>query len=258
MERRFEGKTGIVTGGAKGIGRATVLRFIAEGGRVAVLDKEGGDSDFAESLRGDVGEGANRLLYISTDVTDEGAVAAAVSNAEAELGPADILVNDVGLGANPRPIEDIPRSEWDDFMAINVTSAFLVTKSVLPGMRARDYGRIVNLSSNAGRSASPISNVHYSTSKAAIMGFTRKLAFEEGANGIAVNAVAPGVVYTDRVRLRYEALDPAEQERRMAEIPLRRPAQPEEIAAAILFLASDDASYMTGVIMDVNGGRLMA
>lgn len=134
MERRFEGKTGIVKGGAKGISRATVLRFIAEGGRVAVFDKEGGDSDFAESLRGDVGEGANR---ISTDVTDEGAVTVAVSNAEAEFGPADVLVNDVGLGANPRPIEDIPRSEWDKFMAINVTSAFLVTKSVLPGMRAR-------------------------------------------------------------------------------------------------------------------------
>ena len=191
-------------------------------------------------------------------VTDEEAVAAAVLNAEGELGPADVLVNDVGLGANPQPIEDIPRSEWDAIMAINVTSAFLVTKSVLPGMRSRGYGRIVNLSSNAGRSASPISNVHYSTSKAAIMGFTRKLAFEEGVNGIAVNAVAPGVVYTDRVRLRYEALDPTEQKRRMSEIPLRRPAQPEEIAAAILFLASDDASYMTGVVMDVNGGRLMA
>ena len=90
------------------------------------------------------------------------------------------------------------------------------------------------------------------------MGFTRKLAFEEGVNGITVNAVAPGVVYTDRVKLRYEELDMAEQERRMLEIPLRRPAQPEEIAAAILFLASGDASYMTGVVMDVNGGRLMA
>ncbi len=143
-------------------------------------------------------------------------------------------------------------------MAVNVTSAFLVTRAVLPGMRARGYGRIVNLSSNAGRSASAISNVHYSTSKAAIMGFTRKLAFEEGPNGIAVNAVAPGIVYTDRVRVRYEALEAEERERRMAEVALRRPAQPEEIAAAILFLASDDASYMTGVVMDVNGGRLMA
>lgn len=258
MERRFDGKSGIITGGAKGIGRATALRFVAEGGRVAILDKEVAESDFAESLRRDVGDGANRLLYLATDVTDEHAVAEAVSRAEREIGPADILVNDVGLGANPRPIEDISRDEWDEFMAINVTSAFLVTRSVLPGMRSRKYGRIVNLSSNAGRSASPISNVHYSTSKAAIMGLTRKLAFEEGVNGIAVNAVAPGVVFTDRVRLRYEALDAAERERRMADIPLGRPAQPEEIAAAILFLASDDASYMTGVVMDVNGGRLMA
>jgi len=258
MERRFEGKSGIITGGAKGIGRATAIRFVAEGGRLAVIDKESEDSEFAESLRVEVADGANRLLYLSADVTDEDAVANAVSRGEAEIGPADVLVNDVGFGANPRPLEDIPRAEWDSFMAVNVTSAFLVTRAVLPGMRARGYGRIVNLSSNAGRSASAISNVHYSTSKAAIMGFTRKLAFEEGPNGIAVNAVAPGIVYTDRVRVRYEALEAEERERRMAEVALRRPAQPEEIAAAILFLASDDASYMTGVVMDVNGGRLMA
>ena len=252
MERRFEGKSGIITGGAKGIGRATAIRFVAEGGRLAVIDKESEESEFAESLRVEVADGANRLLYLSADVTDEYAIA------NAEIGPADVLVNDVGFGANPRPLEDIPRAEWDSFMAVNVTSAFLVTRAVLPGMRARGYGRIVNLSSNAGRSASAISNVHYSTSKAAIMGFTRKLAFEEGPNGIAVNAVAPGIVYTDRVRVRYEALEAEERERRMAEVALRRPAQPEEIAAAILFLASDDASYMTGVVMDVNGGRLMA
>jgi NAD(P)-dependent dehydrogenase (short-subunit alcohol dehydrogenase family) len=98
---------------------------------------KGGDGDFAESLRGDAGEGANRLLYILTDGTDEGAVTVAVSNAEAKFGPADVLVNDVGLGANPRLIEDIPRSEWDEFMVINVTSAFLVTKSVVPGMCSR-------------------------------------------------------------------------------------------------------------------------
>lgn len=258
MERRFEGKTGIVTGGAKGIGRATAIRFLAEGGHLAVIDREAEDSEFAASLRAEVGEAANRLVYIPADVTDEDAVALAVEAATGAFGPADILVNDVGFGANPQPIEDLTREEWDRFMAINVTSAFLVTRAVLPAMRARGAGRIVNLSSAAGRSASAISNIHYSTSKAAIMGFTRKLAYEEGPNGIAVNAVAPGVVYTDRVRLRYEALEPEDLKRRMAEIPLRRPARPSEIAAVILFLASEDASYITGAVVDVNGGRLMA
>lgn len=258
MERRFEGKTGIITGGAKGIGRATAIRFLAEGGHLAVIDREAEDSEFAVSLKAEVGEAANRLVYVAADVTDEAAVALAVETAAKEFGPADVLVNDVGFGANPRPIEDLTREEWDRFMAVNVTSAFLVTRAVLPAMRERGGGRIVNLSSNAGRSASAISNLHYSTSKAAIMGFTRKLAYEEGPNGIAVNAVAPGVVYTDRVRLRYEALDPEDLRRRMNEIPLRRPARPSEIAAVILFLASEDASYITGAVVDVNGGRLMA
>ncbi len=258
MERRFEGKTGIITGGAKGIGRASSVRFLAEGGRLAVLDKEGEDSEFAASLRAEVGEGDNRLLYISADVTNEDDVAAAAARAENEFGPADILVNDVGFGANPRPIEETSLEEWESFMAVNVTSAFLVTRAVLPGMRARGAGRIVNLSSLAGRGVSSISNLHYSTTKAAIMGFTRKLAYEEGPNGITVNAVAPGVVYTDRVKARYDALAPEDLARRLDEIPLRRAAAPEEIAAAILFLASEDASYITGSIMDVNGGRLMA
>ena len=258
MAQELAGKVAIITGGAKGIGRATASRFLAEGGHLAVIDKEAEDSEFALTLRAEVGDDANRLVYIAADVTDEAAVNLAVETATKEFGPADILVNDVGLGANPRPIEELSREEWDRFMAINVTSAFLVTRAVLPAMRERGGGRIVNLSSNAGRSASAISNIHYSTSKAAIMGFTRKLAYEEGPNGIAVNAVAPGVVYTDRVRLRYEALEPDDLKRRLAEIPLRRPARPAEIAAVILFLASEDASYITGTVIDVNGGRLMA
>lgn len=255
--RRFEGRTAILTGGAKGIGRATALRFLAEGGRLAVIDMEPEGGDFAVALRRDAGDGGNRLLYVTGDATDETQVRAAVDTAEAGLGPADILINNVGFGANPRPIEDLGRDEWDRFLAINLTSAFLMTRAVLPGMRARRYGRIVNLASIAGRGISEISNLHYSTAKAAVIGFTRKLAFEEAANGIAVNAVAPGTVFTDRVRNRYEALDPADQAARMAAIPLGRAARPEEIAAAILFLASDDASYITGTTLDVNGGRLM-
>lgn len=256
--RRFEDKTAILTGGAKGIGRAAALRYLGEGGRLAVIDQEPADSAFVEALRRDAGQDAQRLVYIQADATDEAQVTRAVGDAEAALGPADILVNNVGFGANPKPIEELALEEWNRFIGINLTSAFLVTRAVLPGMRARAYGRIVNLASVAGRSISEISNIHYSTAKAAILGFTRKLAFEEAGNGITLNAVAPGTVFTDRVRTRYEALPDLELRRRLDEIPMKRAARPEEIAAAILFLASDDASYMTGACLDVNGGRFMS
>jgi len=256
--RRFDGRTGILTGGAKGIGRAASLRFLAEGGRLAVIDKEPSAGDFAEALRRDAAGNANRLCYIEAEATDEAAVAAAVETAANEVGPPDILVNNVGFGANPRPIEDIGLEEWRTFVDINLTSAFLMTRAVLPGMRTRGQGRIVNLASVAGRSISEMSALHYSTAKAAILGFTRKLAFEEGPNGITVNAVAPGTVFTERVETRFRGLPEAEQAQRMEEIPLRRAARPEEIAAAILFLASDDASYVTGAALDVNGGRFMS
>ena len=254
---RFEGKSAILTGGAKGIGRETALRLLREGGRLAVLDREAPQSDHAVSLRDGAGAAAQRLVYLQADVTAEGEVEEAVRAAQAELGPADILVNNVGFGANPTPIETLTLDEWNRFMGINLNSAFLLTRAVLPGMRERGYGRVVNLASIAGRSISEISNLHYSTAKAAILGFTRKLAFEEARNGIAVNAVAPGTVFTDRVRARYEALSAAEQNRRLDEIPMGRAAQPDEIAAGILFLASDDASYITGSCLDINGGRLM-
>jgi 3-oxoacyl-[acyl-carrier protein] reductase len=258
MSRRFEGKSGILTGGAKGIGKAAALRFLAEGGQLAVIDKEAADSEFATELRTEAGEAANRLCYIQAEVTNEAAVADAVKAAEKQVGAPDILVNNVGFGANPRPIEELPLEEWNEFLNINLTSAFLMTRAVVPGMRSRNYGRIVNLASIAGRSVSEISNLHYSTAKAAVLGFTRKLAFEEGANGITINAVCPGTVFTVRVETRYKALSEAEQTLRMEEIPMKRAARPDEIAAAILFLASDDASYITGAALDVNGGRFMS
>jgi NAD(P)-dependent dehydrogenase (short-subunit alcohol dehydrogenase family) len=189
--RRFEDKIAILTGGAKGIGRAVALRYLGEGGRLAVIDQEPADSGFVQALRRDAGQDAQRLAYIQADATDEAQVARAVGEAEAALGPADILVNNVGFGANPKPIEDLSLEEWNRFLSINLTSAFLLTRAVLPGMRARGYGRVVNLASVAGRSISEISNVHYSTAKAAILGFTRKLASERRRAGHRVHRPGP-------------------------------------------------------------------
>ncbi|HEX6144271.1 MAG TPA: SDR family NAD(P)-dependent oxidoreductase, partial [Geminicoccaceae bacterium] len=251
------GKVGIITGGARGIGRATALRFLREGGRAVVLDLEDADGPVVADLREAAGDDATRLLYIAGDATDEGEVKRMVAAARAAAGPAQVLINNLGFGDRVVPLDQTTLATWNRFMTLNTTTTFLVTREVLPEMRAQKDGRIVNLSSITGRSISEVANVPYSASKAAVLGFTRKLAYEEGPNGIRVNAVAPGTVFTDRVRARYDDLGDAERDRLISAYPLRRVARPEEIAAAILFLASDDASYVTGAVLDVNGGRFM-
>ena len=254
---RFKNKTAIVTGGAKGIGRATALRLLSEGGCVVVVDLEEEDSPWTASLRNEAGTGAGRLTYFAADGTDEADVADVVRRVNDTAGPVAILVNNLGFGSNVIPLDEISVETWNRFMNLNLTSAFLMSRAVLPQMRAQGDGRIVNLSSITGRSISEVANIAYSASKAALLGFTRKLAYEEGPHGIRVNAVAPGTVFTERVKARYDSLGEAECKRMLESYPLRRAARPEEIAAAIAFLASDDASYVTGAVLDVNGGRFM-
>jgi NAD(P)-dependent dehydrogenase (short-subunit alcohol dehydrogenase family) len=256
MDRRFAHRTGIVTGGAKGIGRATVLRLLREGGRAVVFDLEPAEGPLVASLREEAANHAARLVYVSGDATDEDDVERMVGAAHAE-GPVQVLINNLGFGDHVVPLDETTLTAWNRFMTLNMTSAFLVTRALLPQMRAQNDGRIVNLSSITGRSISEVANVAYSASKAAILGFTRKLAYEEGPHGIRVNAVAPGTVFTERVKARYDSLGDAERDGLIGAYPLRRVARPEEIAAAILFLASDDASYITGAVLDVNGGRFM-
>jgi 3-oxoacyl-[acyl-carrier protein] reductase len=166
-------------------------------------------------------------------------------------GRVDVLVNNAGGFSVIRRTEDIPDDEWDAIFRFNVTSAFLMTKAVLPIMRRQREGAIVNLSSITGRAGVPTVTSHYAAAKAAILGFTRHVAREVGAEGIRVNAVAPGTVATERFR----ALRSEEETRRLAAaVPLGRVAEPEEIAETVLFLASDAARYVTGATLDVNGG----
>jgi NAD(P)-dependent dehydrogenase (short-subunit alcohol dehydrogenase family) len=254
---RFKDKTAIVTGGAKGIGRATALRLLSEGGRVAVVDLEAEGGQWIASLRGEAGTGAARLAYFEADGTDEAQVANIVERVNDAVGPVAILVNNLGFGSSVIPLDEISVETWNRFMSLNLTSAFLMSRALLPQMRVQRDGRIVNLSSITGRSISEVANIAYSASKAALLGFTRKLAYEEGPHGIRVNAVAPGTVFTERVKARYDALGEVECRRMLESYPLRRAARPEEIASAIAFLASDDASYVTGAVLDVNGGRFM-
>jgi 3-oxoacyl-[acyl-carrier protein] reductase len=155
------------------------------------------------------------------------------------------------------PVETIPPSDWDQTVALNLKTAFLCIRAAAPVMKRQGYGRIVNVSSFAGRNFSRISGPHYSAAKAGIIGLTKHMAVELGPFGIGVNSVAPSVVLTARVKAKWEARPEDERQRVLAGIPLRRLAQPEEVATVIAFLASDDAAYVNGVCIDVNGGSYM-
>lgn len=254
---RFAGRTALVTGVAKGIGRVLVERLLAEGAQVAGFDLEPRTAADPDALHRAVAAHAERFLYRSLDVTDEGQVAAGVAATLDRFGAIDILVNNVGKGLDPVPLEDVALADWEFLLRLNLTSAFVCTRAVIAHMKANGRGRIVNVSSQAGRSKSEVSNLPYASAKAGLLGFTRNLAHEVGPFGITVNAVAPGVTLTGRITSRLAQRTEADRAALNEVVPLRRLGSPEEIAAAILFLASDDAAYVTGATLDVNGGRTM-
>jgi 3-oxoacyl-[acyl-carrier protein] reductase len=176
-----------------------------------------------------------------------------VEAAVRRFGTIHILVNNAGV-LRPTPFANISEDEWDWVMAVNVKGVFLCTKAVLPIMKLNDEGKIVNLASSAGRSTSTFGGAHYTTSKAAVLGLTRHVAREVAPFGINVNSVSPGSINTEMVR-GFSSLERLEAEAR--QIPLARLGSPSEVARVVLFLASDDASYITGATVDINGGELM-
>jgi 3-oxoacyl-[acyl-carrier protein] reductase len=249
---RFKDQVVIVTGAARGIGAATVRVFAREGARVAVLDI---DAPGAQAVADEAKQLGAEALAFKTDVTVAAEVRQAVDTIVSRWNRVDVLVNNAGGFSVMRKTEDIPDEEWDAILRFNVTSAFLCTKAVLPLMKRQKSGRIVNLASIVGRGGAVTVTAHYAAAKAAIIGFTRQLAREVGPDGITVNAVAPGTVATERfLALR----GPEERKQMAASVPLRRVAEPDEIADAVLFLASDAARYINGVALDVNGGLVMA
>lgn len=246
------GKVVLVTGAAKGIGAAVVRAFAAAGNRVAALDV---DAAALEALAAGARTGGAEVLPLRADVTRAPDVRAAVAEVASRWGAVDVLVNNAGGFAAVRPAtEDIPEDEWDFTLRLNLTSAFLCAKAVLPGMKSRGWGRIVNLSSIGGRGGAVLLSSPYAATKAAILGFTRHLALETARSGITVNAVAPGTTATERFKALRTAADTAAL---VEKVPLGRVAEPAEIAGCILFLASDAAAYITGACLDVNGGVLM-
>jgi NAD(P)-dependent dehydrogenase (short-subunit alcohol dehydrogenase family) len=249
---KFEGRVVIVTGAARGIGAVTAEAFGREGARVALLDIDGAGVDTVAA--GLVARGVE-ALGLKTDATSASAVRAAVEAVLSRWGRVDVLVNNAGGFAVMRTFEETSESEWDAILGSNLTSTFLVCKAVLPVMKRQQAGRIVNLASVVARGGAVRVPAHYAAAKAGVIALTRMLALEVAELGITVNAVAPGTTATDRV---LAARTPDETARVAAAIPLRRLGQPAEIAESILFLASDAASFVTGAVLDVNGGQEMA
>jgi NAD(P)-dependent dehydrogenase (short-subunit alcohol dehydrogenase family) len=248
---KLEGRVAVVTGGAKGIGGAIVRAFADEGARVAALDV---DRAALDKRVGELTAAGRDAVALTADVTRSADVTAAVESVVARWGRVDVLVNNAGGFGTIRLTEEIAEEEWDRILRLNLTSAFLCSKAVLPIMKRQRSGAIVNLSSIGGRGGGLLLASHYTATKAAILGFTRHLALEVAETGIRVNAVAPGTTATERFRA-LRTTD--ETEALAARVPMRRVADPAEVAACIVFLASDAASYVTGACLDVNGGILM-
>lgn len=236
--------TVLITGGSRGIGRAIVELFSKEGYSVAFTYKN--SENEAKSLAEATG-----ALAIRADSANEDEVLYAVKRAEESLGHIDCLINNAGISSFSL-FTDLTLEEWNRFLSINLTGAFLYSKAVIPSMVSRKSGSIINISSMWGLVGSSC-EVHYSTTKAALIGFTKALAKELGPSGIRVNAIAPGVIATDM----NNELSEEDVNALTEETPLMKIGKPEDVARAVLFLAGEGADFITGEVMNLSGGYIM-
>ena len=246
-EQDFLGRVALVTGASRGLGRAAAARLLERGASVALNVRD------AERARRVAGELGGRCVPLPGDVAGDGVPEALVDATLQAFGRIDILVNNAALPLTTR-FEQISKEEWRRAVEVNLTAPFLLIRAVVPAMKAQGYGRIVNISSTAGRMVSTLGGAHYTATKTGLLGLTRAAAKELGVHGITVNAICPGMIDTELTR--ESASD--EQLLRIAKgYPIPRLGTAREVADAICFAASEAAGYITGAVFDVNGGDLM-
>jgi 2-hydroxycyclohexanecarboxyl-CoA dehydrogenase len=245
-------RVAVVTGAGSGLGRAIAHRLASDGLAVAVLDIDG---EAAATVAGEItADGFEAVAYGDVDVSSRAQVDDAVARVRADMGPTLVLVNNAGI-AGFREFEKITDEKWDRIMQVNLNGPFYLCQAVLPDMLEADWGRIVNISSSSAQGGQPYM-VHYVTSKAGLIGMTKALALELGPRGITVNTIPPGFIDTPMLRGSEErGLLGGSVEENAAKTPVRRAGLPTDIAYATSFLVSEEASYVTGQVIGVNGGR---
>jgi NAD(P)-dependent dehydrogenase (short-subunit alcohol dehydrogenase family) len=243
----FAGRVAVVTGAWRGLGRAAAERLYERGASVAVNVR---DRERAVAMAKKIGE---RAFAVPGDVAADGVPDEIARRTLERFGRIDILVNNAALPLSTR-FPDVTAEEWRRAIEVNLTAPFLMTKAVLPAMRAQHYGRIINISSSAGRMVSTLGGAHYTASKAGLLGLTRAAANELGKFGITVNAICPGMIDTELTR---ENASDELLERLAASYPVPRLGTAVEVANLICFAASEAAGYITGASLDINGGDLM-
>lgn len=256
MCNRLENKSAVVTGAAQGMGFAIAKALYAEGTRVAIVDiNERGAQRAAEMLD----PKKDRTMGAVVDVTQKDQVYAFIKKMKTTWGRVDVLVNNAGGALHtPHRLDEIEEKHWDLVMNVNLKGAFFFCQAVIPQMAKQGGGSIINISALAGHWRASLAGVQYTAAKAGLEGLTRQLAYDWGKQGVRVNAVAPTITLTgDRVRRLWENKSAQEQQKVLSAIPLGRLSTPEEIAAAVVFLASDESSYITGITVDVSGGRYL-
>lgn len=243
-------RTAIVTGGASGMGKATARRFARDGRAVGVLDVDGAG---AKAVAAEIVAKGGTAIALIADMGDRAQIEAAVTETRSALGPVTILVNNAAVESFA-PVNEVTDAEWDRVTAVNLKGTFILTQAVLPDMVAAGWGRIVNISAFGAQIGAP-NMALYTATKGGVISMTRSLAVELGRQGITVNSVSPGFIDTPMARRAIEGdLFPVPHEQILAAYPIPRLGRPEEIAAACAFFASEEAGYVTGQLLGVNGG----
>ncbi|HTR30601.1 MAG TPA: 3-oxoacyl-ACP reductase FabG [Puia sp.] len=241
---RLNGKVALITGGANGIGLATAERFAAEGARIILWDVSPKGSEVAERLN----QSGHEAIFKKVSVTDGGQVGQAVAEAHARFGRIDILINNAGI-TRDRTLLKMSTEEWEDVIAVNLTGVFNCTHAVAPIMKEQNYGRIVTASSNVAIRGN-YGQTNYVATKSAIIGMTKVWALELGRYGITANCIAPGFIHTAMT----DAMPEEVRKQSIPLIPLGRWGHPEDIANGYLYLASDEASFVSGICLTIDGG----